>query len=414
MSESAKKWRKSIRITALILAAVIVLSLIAGGIYHLISYIKWTKRPVDIYYYSNYSVDEETMAEKADTVVATFGENKLTNAQLQVFYWMQVYSFADANSSYLSQLGLNLTLPLHNQIQDEETGMTWQQYFLKQAVYAWHRYVAIVDVAKQENYQLPEAAQKELDGLDESVKEAAEEKGALSVDAMLQSEMGPGITLDDYKYYLNLHYISSCYYSDMNDKQQETITADDLEVWFAENASMLKTSYGVTKEMGNMVDIRHILILVEETGKDEDDKAISTEEDWENCKAEAQKILDEYLAGEKTEERFGELAKKYSEDGGSNTEGGLYSNITKNTSFVEPFLTWSLDESRKTGDTGLVKTTYGYHVMYYVTGEPAWQIYSRIGAADDKCAAMADEWMETAACDVDYTKLAMAEFVPMG
>ena len=33
---------------------------------------------------------------------------------------------------------------------------------------------------------------------------------------------------------------------------------------------------------------------------------------------------------------------------------------------VKPFQDWSLDESRQTGDTGIVKTDYGYHIMYFV------------------------------------------------
>ena len=31
-----------------------------------------------------------------------------------------------------------------------------------------------------------------------------------------------------------------------------------------------------------------------------------------------------------------------------------------------PFEDWCYDSSRKTGDTGIVETTYGYHVMYFV------------------------------------------------
>ena len=32
---------------------------------------------------------------------------------------------------------------------------------------------------------------------------------------------------------------------------------------------------------------------------------------------------------------------------------------------VEPFETWCFDESHKVGDTGIVESTYGYHVMYF-------------------------------------------------
>ena len=34
---------------------------------------------------------------------------------------------------------------------------------------------------------------------------------------------------------------------------------------------------------------------------------------------------------------------------------------------VDPFDEWCFDDARKAGDTGIVKTDYGYHVMYYVS-----------------------------------------------
>ena len=33
---------------------------------------------------------------------------------------------------------------------------------------------------------------------------------------------------------------------------------------------------------------------------------------------------------------------------------------------VDPFDEWCFDDARQPGDTGIVKTDYGYHVMYYV------------------------------------------------
>ena len=71
------------------------------------------------------------------------------------------------------------------------------------------------------------------------------------------------------------------------------------------------------------------------------------------------------------------LANKNSDDTGSNANGGLFENLTKDDNFVEPFKKWYLDETRKSGDTGLIKTEWGYHVMYFVQGEPQWKTISR-------------------------------------
>ena len=41
---------------------------------------------------------------------------------------------------------------------------------------------------------------------------------------------------------------------------------------------------------------------------------------------------------------------------------------------VDTFNDWIFDPARQPGDTGIVETTYGYHIMYFVgDGLPAWQ-----------------------------------------
>ena len=44
---------------------------------------------------------------------------------------------------------------------------------------------------------------------------------------------------------------------------------------------------------------------------------------------------------------------------------------------MENFLNWSVDMIRQPGDTGIVESTYGYHIMYYVSGEPYWLVSAR-------------------------------------
>ncbi len=80
---------------------------------------------------------------------------------------------------------------------------------------------------------------------------------------------------------------------------------------------------------------------------------------------EAQDILASYLAGDKTEDAFAELAKKHSADGNAE-QGGIYEDVTEGYMVAE-FEGWALAEGRKAGDVGIVETTYGYHIMYAVS-----------------------------------------------
>jgi hypothetical protein len=79
--------------------------------------------------------------------------------------------------------------------------------------------------------------------------------------------------------------------------------------------------------------------------------------------AEAEKkandLLAEYLAGAKTEESFEELGWANTSD--SNV---FYDNVTPGY-MVDSFNDWLFDEARKDGDTGVVKTEFGFHVMLY-------------------------------------------------
>ena len=127
------------------------------------------------------------------------------------------------------------------------------------------------------------------------------------------------------------------------------------------------------------VDVRHILIRADaETTDDMTDEEKTTAE--ENAKSEAKKkaedVYEEWKNGDATEESFAALANTYSEDTGSNTNGGLYEAVTQGQ-MVTSFNDWIFDAARKPGDTDIVESEYGYHIMYFV-GDNAEQWYVNI------------------------------------
>ena len=112
-------------------------------------------------------------------------------------------------------------------------------------------------------------------------------------------------------------------------------------------------------------NVRHILVSFE--GGSVDASGYTTYSDEEKLAAEngANEILREWEAGEATEESFATLATLKSDDTGSTSTGGLYEDIYPGQ-MVTPFESWCFDESRQPGDTGIVETDYGFHVMYFV------------------------------------------------
>ena len=138
-------------------------------------------------------------------------------------------------------------------------------------------------------------------------------------------------------------------------------------------------------------DVRHILIQPEEVETAETETAAEGEEVDEeaqaaaeaaqaeaeeaakaDAKAEAERIYKEWQDGEATEDSFAALAEEYSTDEGSKSEGGLYEHV-KPGQMVTEFNDWVFDDARKTGDTDIVETSYGYHIMYYIgESDEAW------------------------------------------
>ena len=105
--------------------------------------------------------------------------------------------------------------------------------------------------------------------------------------------------------------------------------------------------------------VRHILFNIENYDSDE------------ACKAAADSAYAEYLE-DPTEDHFAELANEYSEDPGNDASdgsgsknGGLYEGLSDGDTVTE-FNDWTFDPSRKPGDTDIVKTQFGYHIMYFV------------------------------------------------
>lgn len=363
--------------------------------------------PEDVTCKGSYTLTEDKLMHS--TTAATMGNHKLTNGQLQVFYWMQVYDFINYYSYYLSYVGLDYTKPLDMQacgITEEK--ITWQQYFVGESLKAWQNYQLLADMAEKEGWKLPDEYQADLDGLEETLKKDAEDGKYDSVEAMLAKQVGAGVTVEDYAYYVKLYYVGNLYRDHLMTTTE--VTDAELEAYFKEHEAELKeNSPSITKDSGLLVDVRHILVMPEGGTPSADGKTTTySDAEWEACRQKAQAIYDQWLSGDKTEASFGALANEKSEDqDGKVTNGGIYTDVYKGQMVTE-FNDWCFDAARKPGDHGLVKTVYGYHVMYYVGGEEGWIRYSRSGAQQEKVYAMEDELAKENAVQADYGNIGFA------
>ena len=362
-------------------------------------------RENDVYYKKTYSVSNKKLEKKQDKVVATIGGHTLTNSQLQVYYWTEVYDFLQDNGYQAVYYGLDFTQPLDEQSCPLGDG-TWQQYFLRRALNTWHTNQAMAQLAEKNGIVLEKEYQDDLVNMRGNLTQAAISAGFTSIDGMLQKDFGVITTYDDYYSYIALRYSASGYFAEKYNAFD--VSEEKLENYFTRNEAELKED-GITKDSGDVSDVRHILIPVTGGKADADGNMVYTDAEWENCRKEAQELLDDWLEGEADEDSFAELAQKHSQDEGSRDNGGLYRSITKKSGFVKEFLDWTLDETREVGDYGLIRTEYGYHIMYFVGSEAQWLRESREGLRAELSEDVWEAAREQYPMEVKYKDIVLAE-----
>ena len=345
----------------------------------------------------DYTLDEAACAAAANDVVATVNGVELTNRVFQLYYNWEVSNFISANQSYLTSMGLDYTRPLNEQ-KCYYDDISWEVYFVRSAINTWQQYQAVYAMAVEEGFVLSAENQEALDSMPADLEAAAKADGNDDVNAWLQEKMMSDITVEDYVEYTKL----IAYYV-------EYVSVDptnaELEQYYSENEEYFQ-NYGLGKDAGPIVNVRHILLQPEaneETGE-------ISEEAWATCKSEAEDLLKEWKNGDATEESFASMAMLYSSDGGSASNGGLYEEITAQTSFVEPFLKWCIDDSRKVGDTDIVKTDYGYHIMYFSSGDQLWRMYAETWYSQEQELSTVDKAIEKFTVESFLDKVVIQEF----
>lgn len=160
---------------------------------------------------------------------------------------------------------------------------------------------------------------------------------------------------------------------------------------------ILKTEMASLDE-SDTYSVRHILIMPEsdEETEDSSEEVEYTDEQWAAAEEKANSILEEFNNGDRSEYSFALLAELNSVDtasissGSNGLFGGLYEGVTLGQ-MVEEFENWSIDPERKYGDTAIVKSSYGYHIMFFVDSAPSYVAQIKSDMKTDKLSEMLDD-----------------------
>ena len=282
----------------------------------------------------------------------------LTNDQLSFYYWGEFYYFVQNNG-----FSFDVTTPLDQQEFSE--GMTWQDYFLEGALDSIKQTEALKAEAAQAGFTMPETYQSQYDATIGSMADYALQAGFTNdagegdVEGYVKDSYGSTATLEGFEQYLYDSYFVSAYTDSIYESQ--TYEEAELTEYYDQNADAM-AMYGITKSDLPNVNVRHILIKPEELAEDASEADQAKAKDA--AKEEAERIYQLWKDGEATEESFAALAEEYSTDAGSGANGGLYEDVYPGQ-MVPAFNDWCFDSARKPGDTGIVESDYGYHIMYF-------------------------------------------------
>lgn len=235
------------------------------------------------------------------------------------------------------------------------------------------------------------------------------------IDSQVKSSMEKDSTLTEKKareeavksYESNVVTTVSGSDSPFDDKMNTWLFSDDTKVgskkyYIDEDAKyiyiVLKTSKASVEE-DETYTVRHILVAPESgsnSSSSTSEKTEYTDEQWAAAKKKADSILAKFNKTDKSEYEFAKLAEQYSTDsastssGSNDSFGGLYESVTLGQ-MVPDFEKWSIDDSRKYGDTGIVKSDYGYHIMFFINDCPEYQSKIIAQIKSDRLSNMIDK-----------------------
>lgn len=403
---SDKKQKKPAWKTALaIICGVVLLGVLVCAVLYGLGVVDFKAKANDVTDKDSYTVSDKKALNKADVVVATAGGQALTNSELQIYYTLEAVDFISTYSAYLSYYGLDYTKPLDEQYFSKEDGKTWQHMFIDNALNAWYTYAVLGLLAEEEGFEVSPELKQSLDALPQNLLELAKSNGYATAQEMIEADFGDCCLAEAYLSYLRRYYYGTAYFGSKYDSM--TPTQKEIAAYFEEHQDALAES-GIKKDSGKYVDVRHILIKPEGGTKDESGNTTYSDAEWEACYNSAKAILDKWLAGEANENTFAELANQHSADTGSNTNGGLYTQVAKGK-MVEEFNDWIFEEGRKYGDYDLVKTEFGYHIMFFAGSEDIWVAEVRSILLSERMDQFVAEAKERWPLETTYKKIVLGE-----
>lgn len=346
---------------------------------------------------------------KEQTVIASVGKRTLTNGQLAAWYWAEAAQYCQTKG----QDAPDQAAPLDTQRCGVDDAVnSWQQYFLRQALNAWHTAAALNEQSADVPLETEEAYQP---------------------DDHLYEEYMQGMPATKYLYGYDPYYSPNSMHQAYLDAIPETLNALAQEKNCADTDALARQAFGTdTQSLTQMVEelnraymyftqltydlpqeemeeavngeycvnFRHILLKTEGTTAEEAIAAFQ-----EKAAARVKPLTNQEKQREST---FADLAHWYSEDSASALDGGAYRRVLKEQ-LPQDIAAWCFAPERQPGDTTVINGEDGVHILYFSGKESVSEVEAAEQAQRDAQTALIQKAKEAYPMEVTYDDIVLPE-----
>ncbi len=352
--------------------------------------------------------------QKRSTAVTIDGED-FGPAVVQ-FYYQNALNNA-YYESFTSGTSFDASADPAGQIYDEETGETWRDHLLDQAIDSLTQVTALCHAAEAEGYGLTPVDQAYLDGVLETLDQTWRSGGMYtSLDSYLQVNYGSYMDGDTLRALYEDQVLADSYQQHYLDSL--TYTDEEVEAYYSEHTNDLDTfGYSLfavqaapeqeTDEDGNPVE------------QTDEEAQAALEAAKTEALAQAQEIQGRLDAGENAQNLTQEYTDLYASSAHAVVMGSNFASA--------PYADWLYDAARQAGETTIAEydggSTYTYYVLQFDSRQrdetPTADVrHILIGAgsspteeeyaeAEEQAQALLDQWQSGEATEESFAVLAV-------
>ena len=351
-------------------------------------------RPTSLLCLDSYSIPFSAAGTVTSQTVAACGEQRLTNDVLQIYYVNAASAYRLAGSTPAP----DFSQPLDRQLCPlGEGNLTWQHYFLQQAIDAWRMEILLLQAAgeprliQEEAYKPNETDdlhgkyvaadlpvngflyqdqpcykpnsmhQAYLDGLENQMEQLAQEQGYRDLADYAETVFGPAVSAQELVDAAVRYNTAYMFFTE--ESYETSVTEEEIDRYLDDHGEAL------TEAGEDTVDVCHILLIPEGARVSADGTVRATKAQWESCEKQANAMLQKWktdlytsISGKRSS--FTRLANLYSQDAGTQLSGGVYHNIQPGQ-LIGPLDEWCFEEGRQPEDAAVIRSKAGFHVVFF-------------------------------------------------